>query len=104
MVDVVSFVCKGQHLLVATTVAIGCQMVRLTVRIARKDTVNLLLSVAIPGEETSCQSAIDDLYLRAQHLHGGEKGLHPVVDGCADNQHFRPFCLGLLQCLHSLRP
>ena len=63
--DQMCFVGKGEHLTVATTVAIGSKMILRTVRIKGKDTVHLLLAVAVGSEEAPRQAAFDNLYLRS---------------------------------------
>ena len=62
------FVGKGEHLTVATTVAIGSQMIAGTVRIKRKDATHLFLTIAVGSEETTRQTAVDNLYLRSNHM------------------------------------
>jgi len=95
--DHVGFVSESEEFAVATTVAKGGEIVGRTVRMEGKDATHLFLAVAVGGEETACEAAVDDLYLSAKNLYLGEKRLYPVVDARTHNEHLCAFRQGLLQ-------
>lgn len=86
-----SFIGKSKKFAIATTVTISGEMINRAVRMEGKDTTHFLLTVAVGGEETSCKTAIDDLYLSAKDGDRREKGLYPVVDAGTDDEYFRFF-------------
>lgn len=92
------FVSKCEHLTVTSTVTIGSEMIGGTIRIEGEDATYLFLTVAVGSKEVTRKTTFDDLYLSAQNLYHGEKGLYPVIDARTDNEHLSTF----RQCLFQL--
>ena len=79
-------------------------MVGAAIGIEGEDAVYFFLSVAVLGEETACETAIDDFYLRAQDIGIREEWLHPVVDAGTDDKHLGSLGLCLLERSDALWP
>lgn len=79
-------------------------MVGAAIGIEGEDAVYFFLSVAVLGEETACETAIDDFYLRAQDIGIREEWLHPVVDAGTHDEHLGSLGLCLLERLDALWP
>ena len=62
---------KGKELAVASAVAKGGEMIIGAVGIEGEQTVYLLLTIAVAGEETTCKATFGHLYLRAEHSERG---------------------------------
>ena len=59
---------KSQQLFVATAIAIGRQMIFVTIRIKGEDTTYLLLAITVGCQETASEPSVGHLYLGTNHL------------------------------------
>ena len=108
------FVCEGKEFLVASAVAIGCEMIGAAVWIEVENAVYFLWTIAILGEETARQLSVCNLYLRAENsdlgqiigktVRTGEERLHPIVDAGADNDDIGSLFPRLLQRTNTFWP
>ena len=101
---IVRFIGDGEEFFVTSAVTIGDEIVIAAIRIEGKDAVYLFPSVAVLGEETACQTAFLDLYLRAEDGYLREERLYPVVDAGTDDDDIGSLCLRLLDGLDALGP
>lgn len=117
-----SLVGKGEHLLVAPTVAKSLNGILGTVEgrnvrgrnITRQycqslfDAVHFFFAIAVVGLETAREPAVHHLDLRTQHLDALQssylkEGAHPVIDAGTHDEHLLSCCQCLVNPLDALR-
>lgn len=86
----VCFISEGEKFFVSSTVAKGCQLIIVSIRIAREETIDFLLTITVAAYKTTGDQSIDGLQLCTQKLNSGtveEEWFNPYRRTGGNNAH-----------------